>query len=321
MAEGDHGPPRAGGHERAVHLDDDRLRLLAHGRRTSRALVSGGRLRRRDRERFVQLVQLPAGHRHGLAHAGVDRDLYARLRRGPPRQAADVDGMGVARSHRHTREEGDLDQRGSRRCSNNRVGTVHDRSLLSQLPQADLHLLGRLERELESPRWRRWPTIPSTAGRRQAEERPIPRLRPPPGSRAGQSNALGSITLSWPASTDDLATTLSYSIERDGAVVGNVSSSSTTIVSFTDTGLVGGSTHTYVVTASDGQNTSQDSPTSDPITVQQGSAAIFQDGFDVGLANWTTVSGVTLDQAAGQPAPSARTQMSASNAWAIRGSA
>jgi hypothetical protein len=145
-----------------------------------------------------------------------------------------------------------------------------------------------------------------------------PDTSPPtaPGKPTGQSNALGSIMLTWQASTDDLATTLSYSIERDGAVVGTVSSSSTTTVSFTDTGLVGGSTHTYVVTASDGQNTSQDSPTSDPITVQQGSAAIFQDGFDAGLGNWTTTSGVTLDQGAGQPAPSARMQMSASNAWA-----
>ena len=87
----------------------------------------------------------------------------------------------------------------------------------------------------------------------------------PPGKPTGQSNAPGAITLTWPASSDDLATTLSYSIYRDGAAasIGTVSSSSTTTVSFTDTGLAGGSTHTYVVTASDGQNTSQPSPTSD----------------------------------------------------------
>jgi hypothetical protein len=147
-----------------------------------------------------------------------------------------------------------------------------------------------------------------------------PDTSPPtaPGRPAGQSNAPGAITLSWPASSDDVATTLSYSIYRDGGTVpvGTVSSASTTTVSFTDSGLVGGSIHSYVVTASDGQNTSQASPPSDPITVQQATTAIFQDGFDSGFGNWTTVSGLTLDQGAGQPAPSARAQTNASRAWA-----
>jgi hypothetical protein len=79
---------------------------------------------------------------------------------------------------------------------------------------------------------------------------------------------------------------------------------------------VGGSTHTYIVTASDGPNTSPLSPPSDPITVQQANVAIFQDGFDSGFGNWTTMSGFTLDQGAGQPAPSARAQITASKACA-----
>ncbi len=147
-----------------------------------------------------------------------------------------------------------------------------------------------------------------------------PDTSPPtaPGMPTGQSTTPGAISLTWPASSDDVATTLLYSIYRDGGnvPVGTVSSASTTTVAFTDSGLVGGSVHTYVVTASDGTNTSPPSPPSDPITVQQTSAAIFQDGFDSGFGNWTTVSGLTLDQGAGQPAPSARAQTTASKAWA-----
>ncbi len=147
-----------------------------------------------------------------------------------------------------------------------------------------------------------------------------PDTTPPtvPGQPVGQSNAPGAITLSWPASSDDVATTISYSVYRDGGTVpiGTVSSSSTTTVPFTDSGLAGGSTHTYTVTASDGPNTSAPSSPSDPITVQQTTTAIFQDGFDSGFGNWTTVSGLTLDQNTGQPAPSARAQTNASKAWA-----
>ena len=167
-------------------------------------------------------------------------------------------------------------------------------------------------------RWRRsrrWRAIRSTVGTAGAPDTSPPT---PPGQPTGQSNAPGAITLTWSAASDDLATTLSYSVYRDGAPlpIGTVSSSSTTTVSFTDTGLAGGSIHTYVVTASDGQNTSQPSPPSDPITVQQASAAIFQDGFDAGFTNWTAVSGLTLDQGSGQPAPSARVQTNASRGWA-----
>jgi hypothetical protein len=142
-----------------------------------------------------------------------------------------------------------------------------------------------------------------------------------PGKPSGVSNTSTTINVSWVASDDDVATSITYRVYRDGGTnaVGTVTSSSTTTVSFTDTSLAPGSTHTYEVTASDGQNTSARSPASDPITVQSGPAAIFADGFDQGFANWTGVAGMTVDNATGNPsAPSARAQPSGAPAWAWR---
>ena len=139
-----------------------------------------------------------------------------------------------------------------------------------------------------------------------------------PGQPSAVSAVPGTVDLTWQASTDDVATTLSYSIFRDGASVpvGTVTSSSTGSVTFRDTGLAGGAVHTYEVAASDGFNTSERSAASDPVTVQTPSS-IFADGFDAGFAAWTQVSGFTLDTTDGAPtAPSARAQMSASRAWA-----
>ncbi len=142
-----------------------------------------------------------------------------------------------------------------------------------------------------------------------------------PGKPSGVSNTSTTINVSWGASDDDVATSITYRVYRDGGTnaVGTVTSSSTTTVSFTDTSLAPGSTHTYEVTASDGQNTSARSPASDPITVQSGPAAIFADGFAQGFANWTGVAGMTVDNATGNPsAPSARAQASGAPAWAWR---
>jgi hypothetical protein len=141
-----------------------------------------------------------------------------------------------------------------------------------------------------------------------------------PGRPFGQSVAPGTIDVTWAASTDDVATSLIYRVYRDGGAspVGSVASMSTTTVSFVDTGLVGGSSHTYEVTASDGTNESARSPASTPVVVQ-GPAAIFSDGFDTGFGNWTTVSGLTLDQENGSPAaPSALLQATSSRGWASR---
>jgi hypothetical protein len=144
-----------------------------------------------------------------------------------------------------------------------------------------------------------------------------------PGQPSGASNTPASIDLSWAASTDDQATSLIYEVYRDqcaagGIPVGSVTSSSTTTVSFTDTGLAPGSTHVYCVTASDGANTSGKSPASAPITVQQGSE-VFTDGFGGGFAAWTNVTNLTLDSTRFPPggsAPSARASVTGQAAYA-----
>jgi hypothetical protein len=128
------------------------------------------------------------------------------------------------------------------------------------------------------------------------------------------------VTLTWAASTDDRATTLTYSVFRDGggSAVGTVSSASTRTVSFTDTGLAGDSTHTYQVSASDGVNSSGLSPVSNQVTVQAGSPAVFSDDFGNGLAGWSS-AGLTVDQTRFPPggsAPSIRGSTSGAVQWA-----
>ena len=74
-----------------------------------------------------------------------------------------------------------------------------------------------------------------------------------PGRPAGNSPSAGSIQISWAASTDPAPASLpiTYRIYRDG---GATSVGSTTTTSFTDTGLVAGSSHTYTVDAIDAAN-------------------------------------------------------------------
>jgi hypothetical protein len=92
-------------------------------------------------------------------------------------------------------------------------------------------------------------------------------------------------------------------------------------VSFKDTGLAGGSTHSYFVVAEDDAgNESLPSPTSDPIVVQSGTAAIFSDDFSSGNFNaWTTVNGLTIDTTAGDPSsPSARGNVTGAKGFASK---
>src|SRR5262249_48364754 len=91
-----------------------------------------------------------------------------------------------------------------------------------------------------------------------------------PGPPSGLSNTPTSIDLSWTASSDPDNTTLVYDVFRDGAPdpVAQVSSNSSTTVSYRDDGLSPGTVHTYVVDATDGVNTSPPSGASSPITVQ-----------------------------------------------------
>jgi hypothetical protein len=140
-----------------------------------------------------------------------------------------------------------------------------------------------------------------------------------PGTPTGQSAGPSETRLTWAASTDDQATTLSYRVYRDGgpAAVGTVVSSSTGTVSFTDTGLAAGSSHTYRVEASDGSNVSAKSDPSAPIAVAGG--IVFTDGFDGGLVAWSTTVNVALDGSTGATAPpSLLTDSSGAAAYAAR---
>jgi hypothetical protein len=128
-----------------------------------------------------------------------------------------------------------------------------------------------------------------------------------PGQPSGSSSSPTTIDLSWAASTDNVSSQLTYRIFRDGGAspVGTVTSSSTTMVSFTDTGLAAGSTHTYRVDARDtALNTSPLSPASNPITTMPGGGAIFADGFTSGnFVAWTSVTNLSIDNTTGGAGP------------------
>jgi hypothetical protein len=142
-----------------------------------------------------------------------------------------------------------------------------------------------------------------------------------PGTPSGTSTTPGTIDLTWQASTDEQATSLVYRVFRDdgATAIGSVTSSSTSTVSFHDSGLAGGSVHTYAVEAFDGANISTRSPSSGPITVMEGSVPIFIDRFDAGLSAWTTVVNVAIDQTQGGASPpSAKIQASGTPGFAWR---
>ena len=134
-----------------------------------------------------------------------------------------------------------------------------------------------------------------------------PDVDPPsqPGKPSGSSSTPSTIQLTWGASLDAVDTTLTYRVYRDGgpSPVGQVTSSSTTTVSFSDTGLDPGSSHTYVVDAEDDSgNVSDPSAASDPITVVS-AVTVFSDHFDAGLGSWTQISGIAIDAGDGDAAP------------------
>jgi chitodextrinase len=90
-----------------------------------------------------------------------------------------------------------------------------------------------------------------------------------PGKPSGVSTGFDRIQLTWQASSD-ASLPITYRIYRDGnpVPIASVQSSSTTTVTFLDSGLVPGSTHTYRVDAVDAVgNVGPLSPVSDPITV------------------------------------------------------
>ncbi|MBI5090257.1 MAG: hypothetical protein HZB15_15735, partial [Actinobacteria bacterium] len=90
-----------------------------------------------------------------------------------------------------------------------------------------------------------------------------------PGRPAGSSPAAGQVQISWTASTD-ASPPITYRVYRDG---GATSIGSTTTTSFIDSGLAGGSSHTYTVDAVDSlNNASAKSQASLSITVMTNTA-------------------------------------------------
>lgn len=100
-----------------------------------------------------------------------------------------------------------------------------------------------------------------------------------PGTPVASSTAYTSITLSIPAATDNLATSLTYSLYRDGGgtPIGIVTS---TVpgqpVRFVDTDLPMGTPHTYAARASDGIQSGPMSQTSAPISTDFAAAPVLE---------------------------------------------
>lgn len=88
-----------------------------------------------------------------------------------------------------------------------------------------------------------------------------------PGRPTASATSATTANLIWSAAHDNTATSILYSVFRDGGsvAVGRVSSSSAGTVTFDDIGMDPGSTHTWRVSASDGSNSSGLSPASDPL--------------------------------------------------------
>jgi hypothetical protein len=152
-----------------------------------------------------------------------------------------------------------------------------------------------------------------------------PDTTPPaqPSSPSAVSTRAATVDLSWPATTDDRSTTLTYRIYRDGGTtpIGQVQGGVTGTIDYVDTGLANGSTHTYRVDAVDADgNESQKSPVSNDVTVFTPSAerVVFADSFDDGtFGRWTSVTRLSIDPTRGSPsAPSARMATTNQNASA-----
>jgi len=143
-----------------------------------------------------------------------------------------------------------------------------------------------------------------------------PDTSPPsaPGTPSGTSTVAGRADLTWPAATDDRATTLTYHVfmDGDGTPVGSVSGPTSGAISFSQSGLAGDSVHTWTVSAFDGTNEGPLSAASNPVTIaaaSSGPPVLVENDFTNGLTGWTSVSGLTVDSTTGSPTnapPSAR---------------
>jgi chitodextrinase len=95
-----------------------------------------------------------------------------------------------------------------------------------------------------------------------ATTQPVPVGPAAPTNFAGVAASATEIDLSWAAAVPGSSPITQYQITRDGSLIATVGAGSLT---YNDTGLAGGSTHLYTVTAID--SNSFESPTSVPVTV------------------------------------------------------
>ena len=115
-----------------------------------------------------------------------------------------------------------------------------------------------------------------------------------PGAPTATATGSTSIHLSWGASNDNIGVH-HYAIYRDGAVTPTATSPTT---SFDDTGLSPSTTHSYRVSAVDAAGNESTLSPSASATTTSGPAALFSDSFESGnLSAWTSVSGLTVQQA------------------------
>ena len=112
-----------------------------------------------------------------------------------------------------------------------------------------------------------------------------PDMTPPgdPGIPTGVSNSTSTIDLIWAAAVDNVSTDLTYRVFRDGQdaqhQIAQFTSAAGTLT-YTDTGLWPGSSHTYYVEAVDEAGNEGNQVASAPITV---TAAVFADDFSGGI--------------------------------------
>lgn len=127
-----------------------------------------------------------------------------------------------------------------------------------------------------------------------------------------------SIQVTWAGSTDQTPG-IYYGVSREGDA-NQPEFWPVDDTTFVDVAVLPGTTYTYTVVAFDVfGHESAPSPASEPITVPEPDPPIFSDDFASGaFANWTSVTGMTIDNATGGPAPSALAHASSQRAFAFR---
>ena len=147
----------------------------------------------------------------------------------------------------------------------------------------------------------------------QASAQPAPPPDPPdaPPVPAGLSAAGGDsqVTLGWSASAGAASYNVKRSTTSGGPYVTVSASGTVTGTSYTDTGVVNGTTYHYVVSAVNAAGESANSNQASATPVGSTRTFVFSDGFESGnLSSWTSSGGLTVQ--------SARTH---SGTWAARG--